>query len=184
VTPLSDLACREAKALLPLFFDGELDARRMRAVALHGTRCRDCEKELRQFERVHALVAQAVNAPLEQADFSNFWTQLEPKLRTRRVPWWVRIQERLPDLSLGRGFAWPAIAAAAIAALFAFLMFSRAQQPSSQPGPPVLASVEAPALIDSIDSDVDSVAVVNDPGTGAAVLWVSDDAPMSVGAPR
>jgi hypothetical protein len=57
------------------------------------------------------------------------------------------------------------------------------QQPTTQPGTPVVASVDAPALIDSLDSDMESVAVVNDPDTGATVLWVSDDLPVGGEAP-
>ena len=49
--------CRETRPLLPLFFDGELEARQMRAVALHSTRCIDCEGELRQLERLQDVVA-------------------------------------------------------------------------------------------------------------------------------
>ena len=42
--------CPEASELVPRFFDAELEARMMRDVALHLTRCNDCEAEVRRLE--------------------------------------------------------------------------------------------------------------------------------------
>ena len=36
--------CRDTRPLLPLFFDGQLDPRQMRGVALHSTRCLECKR--------------------------------------------------------------------------------------------------------------------------------------------
>ena len=42
------MTCREVEKLLDLFLDGELEARAMRAVALHVTRCAACEALLQR----------------------------------------------------------------------------------------------------------------------------------------
>lgn len=172
------ITCREASGLLALFVDGELDARQMRAVALHGTRCSSCESELRSIERLRGFVAQMVQARVDQVDFSRLWQGIEPRLahpprvhlRARWAAWWEQRQPR-------PWFAWPAFAAAAAGGLVAIYLYTQDRQPVSQPGTPVVAAVDVPALIDSLDTETEAVAVVNDPARGATILWVGDSLP-------
>src|SRR5262245_16268623 len=91
--------CRETRPLLPLFFDGELEARQMRAVALHSTRCSDCENELRQFERVQEAVSSHIAHLVDEVDLDQVWAGVAPRLESR-VPslarrlrtWWEERQ--------------------------------------------------------------------------------------------
>lgn len=165
------MTCREALNLLPLFFDGELDPRQMRAVALHGARCGTCEGELRHMNRLQELVSEGVTAVVDEIDFTDFWVGIERQLGAVRFPWWQRARAWW---SAGRR-QWPLplpvfAAAAAIVALV-LLLFARAQQPAT----PAMVAIDNGASIDSLDADVDSVAVISDPETRTTVLWVSDD---------
>jgi hypothetical protein len=47
-------------------------------------------------------------------------------------------------------------------------------QPGAQPGPPQVAVADNATTIDSLDTDVDAVAVLSDPETRTMVLWVND----------
>jgi anti-sigma-K factor RskA len=169
------MTCREASNLLPLFFDGELDARQMRAVAMHSTRCNPCETALREIERLQEVVSVTVNARVEEIDLSRLWTTIEPRLVVRQPSWWERVRARWPSAS-----PWsvgiPAFAAAAAIAVLAFLFLAHSQQPAAMPpAAPQMAAVDNAASIDSLDADVESVTVLNDPETRTTVLWVSDD---------
>src|SRR5512135_3392770 len=86
------MTCRDALNLLPLFFDGELDANQMRALAMHSTRCGSCEDELRRMERVQALINTHVNAAVDEVDFGALWHGIDQRLGTARVSWWTRVQ--------------------------------------------------------------------------------------------
>ena len=78
--------CREAYPLLPLFVDGELDARQMRSVALHSTRCPTCEEELRRVERLQDLVTSHINSLAEDIDVSQIWPGIAPRIATTSPP--------------------------------------------------------------------------------------------------
>ena len=169
------MTCREATTLLPLFVDGELDPRQMRALALHSSRCASCETELRAVERLQEAVNDLITTRVDALDLSSFWSSIEPRLGRLRVPrterfrlWWEERRE-----------AWavriPALAAAAVIAAIAFGLWWRQPQLSTQPGAPVVAAVDNAAMIDSLDTDMDSVAVFSDPETRTTVLWVSDE---------
>ena len=86
------MTCREASNLLPLFFDGELDAHQMRAVALHSTRCDDCEGELRRMERVQGMIGAHVNAAVDEIDLSALWRGIDARLETVHISWWMRVR--------------------------------------------------------------------------------------------
>lgn len=171
------MTCREALNLLPLFFDGELDAHQMRAVALHSTRCGSCEDELRGMERMQEMIGAQLNAAVDEVDFSAFWGGIDRRLGTARVSWWARIQAWWSEGGHGWMIRVPAFAAAAAIAILGFLLLTRAPQPTTQPDASQVASVDNAASIDSLESDVDAVTVLNDPETRTTVLWVSDDSP-------
>lgn len=168
------MTCREALNLLPLFFDGELDAHQMRAVALHSTRCGSCEDELRRMERVQELVGAQVTAAVDEVDFGALWRGIDRGLGTARVSWWTRARVWWSEGEHDWMIRVPAFAAAAAVAVLAFLLLTRAPQ-TTQPNASQVASVDNAASIESLDSDVDTVTVLNDPETRTTVLWVNDD---------
>ncbi len=171
------MTCREAVNLLPLFFDGELDAHQMRAVALHSTRCGSCEDELRRMERTQELVSAQVNSAIDEVDFGVLWRGIEQRLGTVHVSWWTRVRAWWIDGEHGWMIRVPALAAAAAVAVLGFLLWARAPQPTTQPDASQLASMDSAASIESLDSDVDTVTVLNDPETRSQALWVNDDIP-------
>ena len=169
------MTCRETSNLLPLFFDGELDARQMRAVALHSTRCQTCEAELRQLEQGQDLISEQIRSAVDEIDFSNFWPAIERRLGPARVRRWTRLQVWWQEDEHPWMMRVPAFAAVAAIAVLAFLFFARAPQPTVAPEAARVAAVDNAASIDSLDTDVDSVAVLSDPETRTTVLWVSED---------
>lgn len=180
---MSAVTCREASNLLPLFLDGELDADKMRSVALHSTRCATCEGELREMERVQDLISTTISAAVDEIDLAELWPAIERQLGSVRVPWWSRLHiwwEEGEHTSLLR---LPALAAAVAVAAFALWFLTRTPQPSTRPDASQVAAVDNAASIDSLETDVDSVAVMNDPETRTTVLWVNDDAPTGEEVP-
>jgi hypothetical protein len=65
--------CRDAERLLDTFFDGELEGRLMREAALHVTRCKHCEAEVVERERLHDLLRGAVEAEMADLDLGRVW---------------------------------------------------------------------------------------------------------------
>ncbi len=169
------MTCREASKLLSLFLDGELDPRQMRAVALHDTRCPTCESELRSIERLQELVSDGINARVDEMDLTNLWPAVEAQLGNVRVSWWGRVAEWWRDGEHLWVRRLPAFAAVAAVAVLALLLLLRAPQPTTNPAAPQLASIDNAASIDTLDTDVDTVTMLNDPDTRTTVLWVSDE---------
>lgn len=170
--------CRETRPLLPLFFDGELEARQMRAVALHSTRCPDCEHDLRELEHLQDALAAHVGALVDGIDLNQVWAAVEPRLRgsapslaERWRTWW---EEHGAGWRL-RGPAFGGLLAAAALALVIL------QPGDGGPAAPVVArpaadKIDNSAKVDSMQSSVDSVALVTDAETNTTLLWIMDDA--------
>src|SRR5438445_11526663 len=118
------MTCRDTSNLLPLFFDGEIDARQMRAVALHSTRCQTCEAELRQLERGQDLISEHIHSAVDEIDFANFWSAIEPRLGSVRLRWWTRLQVWWQEGEHPWMIRVPAFAAVAAIAVLAFLFFA------------------------------------------------------------
>lgn len=168
--------CRDALNLLPLFFDGELDSRQMRAVAIHSARCRDCELELRQLESLQAVVNTSISKQVDEMDLSGLWTAIDARLPQRHPSPLQRLQRWWEESAPQWNIRVPAFAAAAVVAALAFFFLTRAPEPGIAPTTPLLAVVDNnEAMIDSLDTEADSVAVMSDPETRTTVLWVSDD---------
>ena len=72
--------CREAERLIDTFYDGELDGRSMRDAAMHITRCKRCEAELAQRERVQELLSRTIEHEIADIDLSQIWAAVEPTL--------------------------------------------------------------------------------------------------------
>jgi anti-sigma factor RsiW len=171
------MTCREAANLLPLFFDGELDARQMRILALHSARCESCERELRHLERVQELISDTIESAADDIDLENLWPAVERRLSISREPWWTRLQAWWTDGEHVWITRLPAFAAAAVIAALVFVLFAHTRPLSTPPAAPQLAAVDNATSIESLDADVDSVAVLNDPETRTTVLWVNDPEP-------
>jgi anti-sigma factor RsiW len=170
------MTCREILSLLPLFFDGELDARQMRSVALHSARCKSCEDELRQTERLQDLISETIHARVEEVDASGIWTEIERRLDAAPLPWWKRLQAWWMDVPMPRAIPAPALAAAVLVAVLGLLFFARAPQMGAPPNEPVVASADSGALIHSLETDLDA-AIINDPQAGMILLFEDGEAP-------
>lgn len=161
--------CRETRPLLPLFFDGELEGRQMRAVALHSTRCPECEDELRQFERVQEAVAAHVDALVEEIDLGQIWAGVAPRLESRAPSLPRRLRARWEEWQFGWMLRGPAFVAAA-----AVILLALASWQSDKPAENV-REVDNTAVLDSMQSSSNSVALLTDAETNTTLLWVMDE---------
>jgi len=177
------LSCREAQELVPLFVDGELDAARMRAVALHGAQCALCDGEIRQLERLQLVLRDHIEQRLAVVASEDLWKRIESKLRKPPLPWWRRLHEAAAAWRWQPQVLWPAFAVFAIAAL-ATALYLRTNAPVGTTGGTMVAGAEPPAWIDSLEADVGSVAVIDDLQNHTTVLWVSDELPLAGGNDR
>ena len=164
--------CRETRPLLPLFFDGELEARQMRAVALHSTRCPECEEELRSFERVQDAVAAHIAAMVDDVDLGQIWSGVAPRLESRAPSPLRRLRAWWDEREFGWAVRGPAFAGAAAAVLLTLVVWQRSEAP---PAREIASHVDNSAVLDSVQSNVDSLALVTDEETNTTLLWIMDD---------
>lgn len=97
--------CREAERLIDTFYDGELDGRSMRDAAMHITRCKRCEAELAQRERVQTLLSGTIEHEIADIDLSSIWAAVEPTLEQGSRSAGLRVaaaSSRVGGLLLGR----------------------------------------------------------------------------------
>ena len=167
------MTCRETRPLLPLFFDGELEARQMRAVALHSTRCPGCEDELRHFERLQEAVSLHVSAMVDEVDLGQIWAGVAPRLGSRRPSAIQRLRNWWDERELGGLVRGPAFAAVVGVTLLALALW---QGGETAPKQPLASRVDNSAVLDSVQSSVDSVALVTEPETNTTLMWIMDDA--------
>lgn len=76
--------CRDAGRLIDTFYDGELDGHLMREAALHVTRCRHCESEIQDRERLHDLLRLSVEREMAGIDLEAIWKGIEPAIESIR----------------------------------------------------------------------------------------------------
>jgi len=164
--------CRETRPLLPLFFDGELEARQMRAVALHSTRCPECEDELRHFERLQETVAAHVSALVDEVDLGQIWAGVAPRLESRTPSLLQRLRGWWDEQEFGWLLRGPAFAAVAGVTLLALALLREPTPPQDQP---IASRVDNSAVLDSVQSNSNSVALVTDAETNTTLLWIMDD---------
>jgi anti-sigma factor RsiW len=169
------MTCREAISLVPLLLDGELEARQMRALVMHSTRCTSCETELRELERLQQVVSETVLARVDELDLSTFWPRIEQRLGTRELSPWQRLRVWWDDGGRRWAVRVPAFAVAAAVAALALAFLLRGQPATITPAAPQVAAVDNAATIDSLDTDSESIAVLSDPETRTTLLWVNDD---------
>lgn len=165
------MTCRETVPLLPLFVDGELDARQMRQVALHSTRCPACERQLRDMETVQDLVAGYVSQSVEELGVVEIWSLIAPRVDSVRRPWLTRVRAWWES---GEAY-WVRVplyaGLAAVLALLAARWLPIGGVSEEQPRVVVDNSV----ILDSVRSDAPSLALLNEPQTNTMVLWVTDE---------
>jgi anti-sigma factor RsiW len=170
--------CRETRPLLPLFFDGELEARQMRAVALHSTRCTDCEGELRHLERLQDVVASGIAALVDDFDMAQVWSAVGPRLAVRTPSLRDRVQTWWAERNFGWMLRAPVLGAAAAAVALGLAMWLR--HDTAVLTHEIASRIDNSAVLDSVQSSVDSVALVTDAETNTTLLWVMDDSAPAV----
>ncbi len=177
------LSCPDAQAMLPLFADGELEAHLVQAVAAHGARCPRCDRELQRLERLQAMLREHVERQLAGITAPDLWSRILARLPERevRVPWWQRWYGAATEWRWQPQVLWPALALVVLVTLTTLLLLR--VQPRTGPTSPttVLAGLEPPALIDFLEADVNSVAVMDDWQHHTTVLWVSEELPGAGG---
>ena len=159
------MTCRDIEKMLDLFLDGELEARSMRAVALHVTRCVPCERLLQHLERLQDLVVESVNEAVADVDFSPFWSSIAARADAAQrsfggVGERLRAEVRRPAV----------IALAMAAALLVSVM--ALWQAGTSPSVPTVTNNQA--RIDSLTSDARSVALFSEPGSNTTVIWIDE----------
>ena len=165
--------CRESRPLLPLFLDGELESRQMRGVALHSTRCTECEEELRGLERLQEAITSHISAQVEQMDLSQVWSGIAPRLGNASPTWQQAWEEWWESIREGWRTWGPVSAAVAAVGLLAILFW-----PGNEPIPDRVANNGV--TVESVRSGVGSIALVNEPTTDTMLMWITDDGPGTV----
>ncbi len=185
------MKCPDIAPLVPRFFDGELDGSHMRTVALHITRCADCEDDLRMLEKVQYLVAAQAAADLEGIDTDQIWDAVSAQIEVHPQPWTRRLRTWWEESEfMSPVAAWPAIAAAAAVLLGVNLWSSSSVGPVGphlvRPFLPEIAeeiaivskgllsdrNLDNSAVFESIVGGVDGLVI--EPNSGTAVLWIDD----------
>lgn len=172
--------CREIRPLLPLFLDGELESRQMRAVALHSTRCLECEEELRAMERLQEAIASHVSTEVEQIDLSLVWSGVAPRLGTVSPTWRQRWEEWWEPIRDGWRTWAPVSAAVAAAGVLALLLWQGGNGPTPPPERLAAGGPDSSVIVESVRSSVGSLAFVNEPKTDTMLMWITDDSPVTV----
>ncbi len=185
------MKCPDIAPLVPRFFDGELDGAHMRTVALHITRCADCEDDLRMLEKLQDLVAAQAAADVERIDTDSIWDAVSAQIEVIPQPWSRRLRTWWEDSEfLSPVAAWPAIAAAAAVLIGVNLWSTNSVGPVGphlvRPFVPEIAkkvaivsqerlsdgNIDNSAVFESIVGGVDSLMI--EPKSGTAVLWIDD----------
>jgi hypothetical protein len=170
--------CRESRPLLPLFLDGELESRQMRAVALHSTRCSECEDELRTMERLQETIASHINAEVEQIDLGLVWSAVAPRLGSTSPTWQQRWEEWWDSIREGWRTWGPVSVAIAAAGVLAILFWQG--DGSTTPEQVAASDRDNSVIVESVRSSVGSLALVSEPTTDTMLMWITDDGPMTV----
>ncbi|MGH7819445.1 MAG: hypothetical protein ACREQ9_06720, partial [Candidatus Binatia bacterium] len=150
-----------------LFFDGELDGRTMRSLALHVTRCRSCEDELRQSERLQEMFSQVVQAEVDAIDVAGLWRSIEQGLESPRLSPAARVRERWDFRSPMETRFLAVAAAAAFLLVVAGALWPEASEPAR------VQIADNKAQIDALSSSSSAVAVWTEPRQQTTAIWVA-----------
>lgn len=170
-----EMSCRDARPLLALWFDDELDPRLMRQVTLHTARCSSCLDELESLRRGQELVAEYVRREVESADLGQVWRAVSARLPDAPSPRY----RRWADLGLFREeqrWRLPALAAAAIVLLALTFAWSGGSQQTE------MQVADRRAVLDAVETRVDALALLGQPENHTLVLWVADKEPAALDA--
>lgn len=170
--------CREAADLLPLLFDGELEARQAGQVERHAGECTACRQELADLRELHVTLSQSISARVDQMDLSTLWPAVAKQLPKSKPKLLERWQSRWQEFAAGLQLGIPAVAAAAAVAALAYV-FAVQSKPTVVPGAQQVATVDYANSIEQLESPLSSVAVFHDPDTRSTLLWVGDTGPTS-----
>jgi len=162
--------CQEVRSLLPLFFDGELDGRQMRLVALHSTRCPGCEDELHHLERLQEMIVERVRSAVDEVDLSLIWEGVARRVGASRGPRLTWLRDWWEMLGAMGGLRRPLYAALVGAAAVALVFWRLHGEPVAQQ-----MIADNSVILDSVESHVDMLALLSEPETNTLVLWVSDE---------
>lgn len=182
---MSGLACQEVRKRFDVFLDGELDGRTMRELALHVTRCDACETELREFEKVQEMFAQAIDEDIDRLNVATLWANVERRLERRPPSVWSRLQE-LWEEPWGRAVPVGGIAAAALAvAVLVASPWRSGEEGGIPPGELQAKSSNATgaepssnaARIERLESSANNVVVWSEPERKTTAIWVVDYSP-------
>ncbi len=153
------MTCRDVENVADLFVDGELEARAMRAVAMHVTRCAACEALVQRLERLQDAIVETFADVVADVDFSRFWPRVAARAGELRRPWAPGFWPS-GGVTLGRWLAASIVVALVLGGLAMFERGTPAARPNNQ------------VRIDSLVADADSVALLSEPGSNTTVIWV------------
>jgi anti-sigma factor RsiW len=176
----NEAPCSAVRELLPLFFDGELEAAALDRVVSHSAQCQRCEQEIAVLDRMHVLIRGSVEEAADKLDAGDLWREIESRLPAPKLPWRQRLRLWWESIDGGARIAWPAAAALAVA-LLAMGLYLRssdlrnAPQPAAQVAYGGPNALDVPAEIQQIETDFPMVTVMNDDANRATVIWVSDE---------
>ncbi len=171
------MTCRETQPLLSPFFDGELDPAQMRSVALHSARCPDCEHELHRLERLREVVFGSTTGLVDEVDLSAIWSGVESRIAGVSQPLGPRVRAWLEEFFAGWTLRVPVLAGSGVAAIVALMVWLVPFGGAKSPTGIEVANIDNSAFVNSLDSHVGSVALLNEPETNTSVLWVNEDSP-------
>jgi anti-sigma factor RsiW len=159
------MTCREVEKVADLFVDGELEARAMRAVAMHITRCPLCEALIQRLERLQDVIGETFHDAVASVDFSRFWAGVSARAGDLQPSLLARWSAQLAT-------PWRALAvAAAVAVTVGGVLLYR----DTTLGP-LAARANNQVRIDSLVADADSVALLSEPQSNTTVIWVESPA--------
>jgi len=159
------MRCEQARELLERYHDRELSGRKLGALSDHLRQCERCSNELERLERMGCVLREHFEERVQSENLSHLSDRVLAAVETPDVPGPRSLLDRLVSIfSLPRP-AWVAVAAAAVA-----LVFALAYLPGGQ-GPTLAAN---DCIIDNVDAEGCSVMVYEVGDTKMKVIWVME----------
>jgi anti-sigma factor RsiW len=135
--------CQEAKTLIPIFLDGELDDPDRQRLADHLRTCADCQAEAREIEETWELLG-AVKAIEPDPNYSlRFWRSVDAQR-----PWPARVWQYVQTVSANPRWLPAAAAAAIVLLISAIVVFESLKKPQMPAALTALAEVELEMFAD------------------------------------
>ena len=116
--------CQEAKTLIPIFLDDELEAEKQQRVAEHLRTCADCRAEAREIEETWELLG-AVKTIEPDPNYSiRFWQSVDAQR-----PWHARVLQYAQTVFVNQRWLPAAAAAAMVLLISAITVFQYLDKP-------------------------------------------------------